>query len=90
MKPAAKPCIFDDDEEEFNEQDSKEVAKKPSLSLNSNKIKKQTQIDIEKALGEDPNIFEYDNIYDKLEQEKSKLDPKLKTKNESKEVHFIK
>lgn len=42
---------------------------------------------IEKALNEDSNIFEYDEIYDKLEEEKGKSDPKKKDK--SKEPKYI-
>jgi coiled-coil domain-containing protein 55 len=49
-------------------------------------MKKQTQIEIEKAISEDPNVYEYDSIYDKLEADKIKLDPKLKQREESKEV----
>jgi hypothetical protein len=55
--------------------------------VTSNRLKKQTQIELEKAISEDANIFEYDSIYDKLESEKVKMNPKLK--NESKEVRFL-
>ncbi len=54
------------------------------MNTNETRLKKQTQINIEKALEEDPNVFEYDEIYDKLEEEKKKSDPK--SKNQSKEV----
>ncbi len=55
--------------------------------VTSNRLKKQTQIELEKAISEDANIFEYDSIYDKLESEKVKMNPKLN--NESKEVRFL-
>jgi len=54
-----------------------------------NRIIKKTQIDIEKALNEDPNIFEYDSIYEKVEEEKMKLDPKAHKQAESKEPKYI-
>lgn len=54
-----------------------------SLST-SNRLKKQTQIEIEKAIKEDATVFEYDTVYDELEKQKQKIDPKLK--NQSKEV----
>lgn len=84
-KQLVKPCIFDQDEEDDDEESKESMAKKPLVSLTtSNRLKKQTQIELEKAISEDANIFEYDSIYDKLETEKLKLDPKLK--NDSKEV----
>ena len=88
-KQLVKPCIFDQDDEEDDDEESKEsMAKKPLVSLTtSNRLKKQTQIELEKAISEDANIFEYDSIYDKLETEKLKLDPKLK--NDSKEVILL-
>ena len=54
------------------------------MNTNETRINKESQINIEKALEEDPNVFEYDSIYDKLEEEKKKSDPKAK--NQSKEV----
>ena len=90
-KSTVKPCIFDDDDDDDDDNDessdknSKTDIKKPIVSLTtSNRLKKQTQIELEKAITEDANIFEYDSIYDKLESEKVKMNPKLK--NESKEV----
>ncbi|ESO00557.1 hypothetical protein HELRODRAFT_175519 [Helobdella robusta] len=56
---------------------------KPSSRLN-NYIKKQTQLDIEKALHEDPNCFEYDKIYDeectKKTQQKEEVKKDVKPK----------
>jgi coiled-coil domain-containing protein 55 len=94
-----KPCIFDEDDDDKDNSDdddnktnkSKSAQAPVYVNTNSSRIKKQTQIDIEKALVEDPNIFEYDEIYDKLEDEKQKIDPKLKnkTENELKEPKYI-
>lgn len=34
-----------------------------------------------KALAEDPSIFEYDSLYDEMQEEKKKADPRLKKKD---------
>ncbi len=36
-------------------------------------IKKQTQIDISRALNVDPNVFEYDSIYDDMKSKKESV-----------------
>ena len=36
-----------------------------------------------KALEEDPNVFEYDTLYDKIQDEKKKADPRLVKKDKS-------
>lgn len=94
-KPAVKGCFFDDDDDDEDEQPfasgSKTSQEKKSIAqvnTSANQIKKQTQLEIEKALNEDPNVFEYDNIYDKLEEQKAKLNPK-KNQTESKEPKYI-
>lgn len=90
-KKPVKPCIFDEDEDMEEETktpkgfDSMKLAAVKAKTSN-NKLKKQTQIEIEKALMEDPSVFEYDNVYDEMEKERVKIDPSLK-KNESKEVN---
>nr|KAG5700393.1 hypothetical protein BaRGS_029645 [Batillaria attramentaria] len=40
------------------------------------KLKKQTQLDIDKALQEDPSVYEYDNIYDDIQAKKITTDTK--------------
>lgn len=92
VKKPIKPCIFDEDEDIEEETstkgfDSMKLAAIKAKTSN-NKLKKQTQIEIEKALMEDPSVFEYDNVYDDMEKEKVKIDPSLK-KNESKEPKYI-
>lgn len=92
-KKPVKPCIFDEDEDMEEETktpkgfDSMKLAAVKAKTSN-NKLKKQTQIEIEKALMEDPSVFEYDNVYDEMEKERVKIDPSLK-KNESKEPKYI-
>jgi len=41
----------------------------------------QTQIEIEKALKEDPSVYEYDNIYDEMTEKKKAAVPKLTEKD---------
>ena len=90
QKPMAKPCIFYEEDDDASDEESnvfrnekKHIA---STNTSANRIKKETQLEIEKALSVDPNVFEYDEIYDKLEEQKAKVNPKLKNQNESKEV----
>lgn len=91
-KKAVKPCIFDEDEDDdiSHEKSTTKTMDTKFTPFNSktstSRLKKQTQIAIEKALSEDPNVFEYDNVYDEMEKEKGKIDPKQKEKNQSKEV----
>ena len=93
-KPLVKPCIFDEDEDDDDDdnessKNSKFNEKKSIAQTNTNatRLRKETQIEIEKALSEDPNVFEYDEIYDKMESQKAKLDPKQKNQADSKEVN---
>jgi coiled-coil domain-containing protein 55 len=48
------------------------------------KVRKQTQLEIDKALQEDPNIYEYDDIYDDIKDVKVKTDVKEKNKQDRK------
>ncbi|XP_052832908.1 nuclear speckle splicing regulatory protein 1 [Octopus bimaculoides] len=49
-----------------------------------NKLKKQAQLEIDKALQDDPSVYEYDKIYDDIQSEKIKTDLLLKTKADKK------
>ena len=39
---------------------------------------------MEKALEEDPSVFEYDAVYDKMENKKRESDPRLKSQEDRK------
>lgn len=41
----------------------------------------QSHESVVKALAEDPSVFEYDNIYDDLQEKKKKSDPRLQKKD---------
>lgn len=90
QKPVAKPCIFgDDDDENLDDEDTK-PKKSAQVNTSANLLKKQTQIEIERALREDPTAFEYDEVYDKLEEQKNKIDPKAgAAKDKSNEPKYI-
>lgn len=95
QKPLVKPsCVFDEDEEleQSDDEDKKTTSKKPSsnyqVNTASNLLKKQTQIQIEKAIKEDPSVFQYDEVIDEIEKQKAKIDPKA-ANNVSKEPKYI-
>lgn len=90
-RTCVRPSFFDDEDEDETSECSKSKINKPThsqVNTSCSILKKQTQIQIEKALQEDKSVFEYDDIYDELEKEKLKIDPKAK-KNESKEPKYI-
>ncbi|RNA07189.1 nuclear speckle splicing regulatory 1 [Brachionus plicatilis] len=89
-KSAVRPCIFNEDEDEESETQPNRTKKTAPTQVNTSSsiLKKQTQIQIEKALQEDKSVFEYDEIYDELEKEKMKINPKAKN-SESKEPKYI-
>ena len=41
----------------------------------------QTQLEIEKALAEDPSVYEYDAVYDQMQETKKQGLSKLSTKD---------
>jgi len=68
--------------------DSDDDEKKPTTVVGpfgqtqtNNKMKRQTQMDIDKALQENPDIYEYDNIYDDMQASKPKVGVKEKEKS---------
>ncbi|XP_074643696.1 uncharacterized protein LOC141900611 [Tubulanus polymorphus] len=75
----------DSDEEEGKNKVESAIKKESSKSL----FKKQTQLQIEKALSEDPSVYEYDNVYDDMKSQKQKNDPKLKEKKAERKPKYI-
>ncbi|KAK6184002.1 hypothetical protein SNE40_006553 [Patella caerulea] len=75
--PKAKNIFGDDSDEE---KDGIVVPRKPTV--NQNKVKKQTQIAIDKALSEDPSVYEYDSLYDDMQAEKNKKTAKPEKKQD--------
>lgn len=76
-----KSNIFGDDSDEDSQAAVSASLQKESLK---SKVKKQTQLEIDKALNDDPNVYEYDNIYDEIHTEKLKTDVRLKNQADKK------
>ncbi|KRT81165.1 hypothetical protein AMK59_4911, partial [Oryctes borbonicus] len=74
-----KPSIFEE------ESDSDEEVKKPTGI--STTIKRQDRVLQEKAVEEDPTVYQYDEIYDQMEQEK--VETKLTKKESDKKPKYI-
>jgi len=80
-----------DDDEDMNEKKTTDTQAKSvfySAGTSQTRLKKQTQIEIEKALSEDPSIFEYDSVYDEMEKDKINTEISKKSKTDSKEVRY--
>ncbi|XP_054156125.1 nuclear speckle splicing regulatory protein 1-like [Oppia nitens] len=87
-KPIAtlKKNIFEsdsDDNEDGNEDSSRPNVKKRVDT--SSGVKRQTQLDISRALTEDPNVFEYDSIYDDMKTKKEETKVAIETDLKNKE-----
>ncbi|KAK6968657.1 nuclear speckle splicing regulatory protein 1 [Biomphalaria glabrata] len=77
--------VFGNESDE--ESDTKQTvtsAKKNSGYTGPSTVKRQTQMDIDKALQEDPTVYEYDSIYDDLQATKPQVGAKEKSSAEKK------
>lgn len=73
--------VFGDDNASDEDDVTDWVRKALQAEGEKNKMKKQTKLDIQKALNEDPTIYQYDEVYDTMEHTKNKVDVnKLKDK----------
>ncbi|XP_062567664.1 nuclear speckle splicing regulatory protein 1-like [Saccostrea cucullata] len=71
----------DDSDEETPKQEINSSLQRSSLQA---KIKRQTQLEIDKALEADPTVYEYDSIYDDLQATKEEKDSAVKQKKDRK------
>lgn len=85
-KPVSKPSAFEDSSSDEENDGKKHV--NISLKREHEKRKKQTQEAAAQALAEDPSIFEYDSLYDKMTEEKRIT--KLNKDTKPKYVHALK
>ncbi|XP_058804536.1 nuclear speckle splicing regulatory protein 1 [Phymastichus coffea] len=72
-KPLSTPKVgnvFGNDDDSEEEEGTDWVKKALKAENEKNKIKKQTKLDMQKALKEDPTIFQYDEVYDEMERTK--------------------
>ena len=84
-KTTLKKNIFDSDSDEDSPTDVKKIT-------TSSGIKRQTQLDISRALTDDPNVYEYDSIYDEMKSQKesnSSITSKSKEKSEPKYINSL-
>lgn len=63
--------VFGDNDTSDEDDGTDWVKKALKAESEKNKIKKQTKLDIQKALNEDPTIYQYDEVYDDMERTKS-------------------
>lgn len=78
--------IFEDDNASDDDDGTDWVRKALKAEGEKNKMKKQTKLDIQKALNEDPTIYQYDEVYDDMERTKSQLDT---NKHKEKKARYI-
>ncbi|XP_011647482.1 nuclear speckle splicing regulatory protein 1 [Pogonomyrmex barbatus] len=72
--------IFGDDNASDEDDGTDWVRKALKAEGEKNRMKKQTKLDIQKALNEDPTIYQYDEVYDDLERSKNQSDNAIKHK----------
>lgn len=76
-----RKTIFDEDaalEEDEEEDAFQPMVPKPSAI--PSKVKKETKLAIDKALEEDPNVFDYDGVYDQLKEAETSKKKDLRPK----------
>lgn len=66
--------VFGDDDVSDEDDGTDWVRKTLKAEGEKNKMKKQTKLNMQKALNEDPTIYQYDEVYDTIEHTKSKVD----------------
>lgn len=65
-----KPNIFGAEESSDSDEGGGDWVKKAMMTKKDTKLKKQTKNTMAAALEEDPTVFQYDEVYDDLEQKK--------------------
>jgi len=63
--------IFGDNDTSDEDDGTDWVRKALKAESEKNKMKKQTKLNIQKALNEDPTIYQYDEVYDDMERSKN-------------------
>lgn len=67
-----------------SDDDTGDTSKPVRTEVNLERLKKQSQIEIEKAVKDDPTVYEYDSIYDQIEKTKIEYNPKSQATKDSK------
>ncbi|KAE9611584.1 hypothetical protein Lalb_Chr06g0164021 [Lupinus albus] len=66
----------------FNDDDENDVEREIALQASKNKTLKEVEEQQKKALEEDPTIFDYDGVYDKMKEKVSR--PRIQDREERK------
>ncbi|CAG2172608.1 unnamed protein product [Oppiella nova] len=83
-----KKNIFDSDSDD---EDAPQASTKKPVNTSSG-LKRQTQLDISRALTEDPNVFEYDSIYEDMKSKSESItetDPQNAEKPKAKYINNL-
>ncbi|XP_014662455.1 PREDICTED: nuclear speckle splicing regulatory protein 1-like [Priapulus caudatus] len=75
---SVKPSIFDEDSDD--ETKHRGPLRGPA-ETNLNRLKKETKLQMQKAIEQDPNVYEYDTVYDSIEEKKKEMEAKLTQKD---------
>ncbi|KAJ8675785.1 hypothetical protein QAD02_011571 [Eretmocerus hayati] len=78
--------VFGNDEDSEEEEGSDWVRKALKAENEKNKVKKQTKLNMQKALKEDPTIYQYDEVYDDIERTKEEAKSATKVERKSKYI----
>ncbi|XP_041456819.1 nuclear speckle splicing regulatory protein 1-like [Lytechinus variegatus] len=83
-----KASIFNESSDEEENVTTLEMQKKRQAAMQT-KIKKQTQLEIQRALEADPTVYEYDSIYDDMEKKKEEKLIASKKKTDGNKPKYI-
>ncbi|XP_011871379.1 PREDICTED: nuclear speckle splicing regulatory protein 1 [Vollenhovia emeryi] len=81
--------VFGDDDASDEDDGTDWVRKALKAEGEKNRVKRQTRLDMQKALDEDPTIYQYDEVYDDLERGKGQSDGASKQKEKSKYIQRL-
>ncbi|XP_063989161.1 nuclear speckle splicing regulatory protein 1 [Diachasmimorpha longicaudata] len=81
--------IFGDDNDSDTDDGADWVKKALKAEGEKNRIKKQTRLNMEKALNEDPTIYQYDEVYDQIEKVKEQSKPVKMEQKQPKYIHNL-
>ncbi|XP_011313685.1 nuclear speckle splicing regulatory protein 1 [Fopius arisanus] len=81
--------IFGDDNDSDADDGADWVKKALKAEGEKHRIKKQTRLNMEKALNEDPTIYQYDEVYDEIEKVKEQSKPVKKELKQPKYIHNL-
>lgn len=81
--------IFGDEDDSEVDDGADWVKKALKAEGEKHKLKKQTRLNMEKALNEDPTIYQYDEVYDEIEKVKEQNKPVKKSLKQPKYIHNL-